>query len=447
MKKESGVKNKMKKLKMASCALVAGLMFSGLTPNVFAEDKISDVKSQINTQNDTLHKQQQERDELQKQMNDLNKTIQGLDKSVQENASKLDETTKKVSDTEQLIENKNKDIAELQTKIAKREELLRKRLVALQEQPNTNIVTEVLVNSKNVADLVDRLASVSKIMESDEDIMKTQQEDQTNVKKDVETVKEKQKELKEAQAQIETAKKELDVEKEKKATAVNDLSGKMDTVVTTMTSTEGQLKELEQQALKLQQIAEKEAQEKAAQEAAAQKQAEQAAKEAQAQQAAPAQAPAEQAAPANNAGQAQKEEPKKEEPKKEEKKPAPPTPPTPPTTPTHGVIGKAQQYLGLPYVWGSASPSNGGFDCSGFISYVFGVGRQDVAGYWNSVSKVSSPQPGDLVFFQGTYKAGPSHIGIYVGNDQMIHAGDKGIAYSSLSSSYNQKHFLGYGRF
>ncbi|WP_377863873.1 NlpC/P60 family protein [Bacillus sp. R86525] len=442
MKKESGVKNKMKKLKMASCALVAGLMFSGLTPNVFAEDKISDVKSQINTQNDTLHKQQQERDELQKQMNDLNKTIQGLDKSVQENASKLDETTKKVADTEQLIENKNKDIAELQTKIAKREELLRKRLVALQEQPNTNVVTEVLVNSKNIADLVDRLNSVSKILESDEDIMKTQQEDQTSVKKDVETVKEKQKELKEAQAQIETAKKELDVEKEKKATAVNDLSGKMDTVVTSMTSTEGQLKDLEKQALQLQRIAEEEAQAKAAQEAAAQKQAEQAAKEAQAQQAAPA--PAEQAAPANNAGQAQKEEPKKEAPKKEKPAPAPAPAPTPPAP---GVIGKAQQYLGMPYVWASASPSNGGFDCSGFISYIYGVGRQDVAGYWNSVSKVSSPQPGDLVFFQGTYKAGPSHIGIYVGNDQMIHAGDKGIAYSSLSSSYNQKHFLGYGRF
>lgn len=444
-KKESGVKNKMKKLKMASCALVAGLMFSGLTPNVFAEDKISDVKSQINTQNDTLHKQQQERDELQKQMNDLNKTIQGLDKSVQENAAKLDETTKKVSDTEQLIEKKNKDIAELQTKIAKREELLRKRLVALQEQPNTNVVTEVLVNSKNVADLVDRLTSVSKILESDEDIMKTQQEDQASVKKDVATVKEKQKELKEAQAQIETAKKELDAEKEKKATAVNDLSGKMDTVVTSMTSTEGQLKELEKQALQLQRIAEEEAQAKAAQEAAAQKQAEQAAKAAQAQ---PAQAPAEQAAPANNGGQVQKEEPKKEvpkkeEPKKEDKKPEP----TPGPAPTPGVIGKAQQYLGLPYVWGSASPSNGGFDCSGFISYVFGVGRQDVNGYWHSVSKVSSPQPGDLVFFQGTYKAGPSHIGIYVGNGQMIHASDKGIAYGDINSSYNQKHFLGYGRF
>ncbi|MBK5508006.1 C40 family peptidase [Bacillus sp. TH12] len=449
MKKESGVKNKMKKLKMASCALVAGLMFSGLTPNVFAEDKISDVKSQINTQNDTLHKQQQERDELQKQMNDLNKTIQGLDKSVQENASKLDETTKKVSDTEQLIENKNKDIAELQTKIAKREELLRKRLVALQEQPNTNIVTEVLVNSKNVADLVDRLASVSKIMESDEDIMKTQQEDQTNVKKDVETVKEKQKELKEAQAQIETAKKELDVEKEKKATAVNDLSGKMDTVVTTMTSTEGQLKELEQQALKLQQIAEKEAQEKAAQEAAAQKQAEQAAKEAQAQQAAPAQAPAEQAAPANNAGQAQKEEPKKEEVKK-------PTPtPTPvPVPDTQGgrqdVVEKARGLVGLKYVWGSASISNGGFDCSGLISYVYGLGRQDTRSLWSSVQKISASEakPGDLIFLQGTYREGVSHVGIYIGGGQIIHAADEstGVTYGSVNSSYNQKHFLGYGR-
>lgn len=430
----------MKKLKMASCALVAGLMFSGLTPNAFAEDNISDVKSQINTQNDTLHKQQQERDELQKQMNELNKTIQGLDKSVQENASKLDETTKKVADTEQLIEKKNKDIAELQTKIAKREDLLRKRLVALQEQPNTNVVTEVLVNSKNVADLVDRLTSVSKILESDEDIMKTQQEDQANVKKDVATVKEKQKELKEAQAQIETAKKELDAEKAKKETAVNDLSGKMDTVVTTMTSTEDQLKELEKQALQLQRMAEQEAQAKAAQEAAAQKQAEQAAKE--------VQAPAQQVAPANNGGQAQKEEPKQEAPKqetpkKEEKKPEP----TPGPAPAPGVIGKAQQYLGMPYVWGSASPSKGGFDCSGFISYIFGVGRQDVNGYWNSVSKVSSPQPGDLVFFQGTYKAGPSHIGIYVGNGQMIHASDKGIAYGDINSSYNKKHFLGYGQF
>ncbi|WP_144568979.1 C40 family peptidase [Bacillus pseudomycoides] len=430
----------MKKLKMASCALAAGfMMFSVVTPNVFAE-KIEDVKTQINTQNDTLHKQQQERDELQKQMNDLNKTVQDLDTSVQENAAKLDETTKKVEETQALIEKKNQNIADLQTKIAKREELLRKRLVALQEQPNTNVVTEVVVNSKNIADLVDRLTSVSKILESDEDIMTTQQQDQATVKKDVETVKEKQKELKEAQVKIETAKKELDAEKAKKQEAVNDLSGKMDTVVNSMTSTEGQLKELEKQALYLQQLAEKEAQEKAAQEAAAKKQAEQ------------AQQPAQQTAPANNGEQAKKEDVKPApapapannggQAKKEETKPAP--------APKGGVIGKAESLIGMKYVWGSSSPSNGGFDCSGLVSYVYGLGHQTTSSLWGSVQKISASeaQPGDLIFLQGTYRAGVSHVGIYIGNGQMIHAADEktGVTRGSVNSSYNQAHFLGYGR-
>ncbi|PFW90615.1 N-acetylmuramoyl-L-alanine amidase [Bacillus pseudomycoides] len=433
----------MKKLKMASCALAAGfMMFSVVTPNVFAE-KIEDVKTQINSQNDTLHKQQQERDELQKQMNDLNKTVQDLDTSVQENAAKLDETTKKVEETQALIEKKNQNIADLQTKIAKREELLRKRLVALQEQPNTNVVTEVVVNSKNIADLVDRLTSVSKILESDEDIMTTQQQDQATVKKDVETVKEKQKELKEAQVKIETAKKELDAEKAKKQEAVNDLSGKMDTVVNSMTSTEDQLKELEKQALYLQQLAEKEAQEKAAQEKAAQ---EAAAKK----QAEQAQQPAQQTAPANNGEQAKKEDVKPApapannggQAKKEETKSAP--------APKGGVIGKAESLIGMKYVWGSSSPSKGGFDCSGLVSYVYGLGHQTTSSLWGSVQKISASeaQPGDLIFLQGTYRAGVSHVGIYIGNGQMIHAADErtGVTYGNVNSSYNQAHFLGYGR-
>ena len=99
----------------------------------------------------------------------------------------------------------------------------------------------------------------------------------------------------------------------------------------------------------------------------------------------------------------------------------------------------------MPYVWGSASPSNGGFDCSGFISYIHGVGRQDVAGYWNSTSHISDPQPGDLIFFQGTYKPGISHIGIYVGNNRMFHAGDP-IGYADLNTPYWQQHFAGYGK-
>ena len=75
--------------------------------------------------------------------------------------------------------------------------------------------------------------------------------------------------------------------------------------------------------------------------------------------------------------------------------------------------------------------------------------RTSVAGYWGMVTKISDPQPGDLVFLQNTYKAGPSHLGIYLGNGEYIHAADEttGVIKSKINSSYTQKHFLGYARF
>lgn len=397
----------MKKIKIASCALAAGfMMFSVVTPNAFAED----VNTQIQQQNDTLHKQQQERDEIQKQMNELNKKIEELDKSVKENESKVAETKKQIEEAQKTIEQKDKEIAELQTKIAQREELLRKRLVALQEKPNTNVVTEVVVNSKSFADLLDRLTSVSQILNSDQDIMKTQQDDQAKVKKDVTLIRDKQKELKDAQAKLETAKKDLDGQKAQQQAAANDLSAKMQTVVNSMTSTESQLKELEKQALVLQRISEQQA-------AAAN--------------------PTPNPAPASNPAPAPAPKPA---PHDGEVQPKP--------VPEPGVIGKAKSLVGMKYVWGSSSPSNGGFDCSGLVSYVYGLGHQTTSSLWASVQKVSDPQPGDLVFLQGTYRAGVSHVGIYIGGGQMIHAADEstGVTYGNLSSSYNQQHFLGYGR-
>ncbi|WP_240514403.1 C40 family peptidase, partial [Bacillus cereus] len=117
-----------------------------------------------------------------------------------------------------------------------------------------------------------------------------------------------------------------------------------------------------------------------------------------------------------------------------------------------GVVDLATKLLGKPYVFGADGPN--AFDCSGFISYVFKnngykIGRNSVAGYWGMVTKISDPQPGDLVFLQNTYKPGPSHLGIYVGNGEYIHAADEttGVIKSKINSSYTQKHFLGYARF
>ena len=114
------------------------------------------------------------------------------------------------------------------------------------------------------------------------------------------------------------------------------------------------------------------------------------------------------------------------------------------------IIKEAEKYLGYPYVWGGSSPSTS-FDCSGFVSYVYNqcgwdFGRLGAQGLYNISARTSSPKPGDLVFFTGTYDTpGISHVGIYVGDGWMLHCGDP-ISYANLNTSYWQSHFYAYGK-
>ena len=114
------------------------------------------------------------------------------------------------------------------------------------------------------------------------------------------------------------------------------------------------------------------------------------------------------------------------------------------------ILAEAEKYIGYPYVWGGYKPSTS-FDCSGFVSYVYNqcgwdFGRLGAQGLYNLSTRTSSPRPGDLVFFTGTYDTpGVSHCGIYVGDGWMLHCGDP-IGYANLNSSYWQSHFYAYGR-
>ncbi|MEN2766224.1 NlpC/P60 family protein [Ornithinibacillus xuwenensis] len=109
-----------------------------------------------------------------------------------------------------------------------------------------------------------------------------------------------------------------------------------------------------------------------------------------------------------------------------------------------GIIQTAYAYVGTPYVWGGTSPS--GFDCSGFLQFVYNTEGisipRTVTDIWNFGSPVGSPSVGDVVFFE-TYKPGPSHAGIYLGDGKFIHAGLDGVEVSNMYTSYWEQRYLG----
>lgn len=112
------------------------------------------------------------------------------------------------------------------------------------------------------------------------------------------------------------------------------------------------------------------------------------------------------------------------------------------------IVSVAKQYLGVPYVWGGTSPS--GFDCSGFVQYVFrqcgySVTRTADTQYYDGTPvSYSNLQAGDLVFFVNTYAtSGISHIGIYIGGGQFIHCANGGVKISSLGESYYSSRYYG----
>lgn len=114
------------------------------------------------------------------------------------------------------------------------------------------------------------------------------------------------------------------------------------------------------------------------------------------------------------------------------------------------IMDEALKYQGWPYVFGGRTP-NTSFDCSGIVEYTYSKVGINLFGtaqtQWDKTQRVNDPKPGDLVFFHSTYDTSNyiTHVGIYVGNNQMYHAGDP-IGYADLGKPYFQQHFAGYGR-
>ncbi|MNW56483.1 putative endopeptidase p60 precursor [compost metagenome] len=119
------------------------------------------------------------------------------------------------------------------------------------------------------------------------------------------------------------------------------------------------------------------------------------------------------------------------------------------------LIAEAEKYLGYPYVWGGSKPSTS-FDCSGFVCYVldksgvYPMSRTTAQGIFNQCAKIppGESKPGDIIFFTGTYdSSGPvSHVGIYVGDNMMLHCASGGVQYARTDTKYWTEHFYAMGR-
>lgn len=114
------------------------------------------------------------------------------------------------------------------------------------------------------------------------------------------------------------------------------------------------------------------------------------------------------------------------------------------------AIQAANAVLGTPYKYGGTTTD--GFDCSGFVNYIFNsIGVQmerksSLMYFEQDTTKVTQPVPGDLVFFKNTFIPTVSHMGIYIGNNEFIHAGSKGITVSNVQDKYWAERFVAYKR-
>jgi len=114
-----------------------------------------------------------------------------------------------------------------------------------------------------------------------------------------------------------------------------------------------------------------------------------------------------------------------------------------------GLIRTAYRFVGTPYVWGGASPS--GFDCSGYVWYVYrqmGISIPRTADVQFAAGRpiAGDPSPGDLVFFQ-TYDYGASHVGLYLGNGQFLNALGAKVHIDNFGTEYFRSRYLGARRF
>ncbi|KOY80375.1 C40 family peptidase [Lysinibacillus macroides] len=336
-------------------------------------------------------------EETSQQMIEKKAQIDAEVKKLQEELTKLqkeiDAKVKVFNQVQAEIKEVDASIVETKKRIEQRSKILSERMAAYQAQDNTvGVYLNVVLEAKSFADLMDRVVAVKTLMDADQELVDQQEADKAILEQQKATLDEKQKELQKQFQELQQKESEMEVKKAENEAKSLALKAQIAT-------------KQEEERL--------EAERKAAEEEAARLRALQAATPV------VQNGASQQIAVGSGAG----------------------------TASSGGAIATAKQFLGRSYVWGGSNPSTG-FDCSGLVQWSYkqaGVSLPRTASQqYLSTQRISASEArvGDLVFF--SYGSGVAHVGIYLGNNTMINAQNKGVVIESLDW-WNQ-YLVGFGR-
>lgn len=235
--------------------LTAGtlVVFPSFTYAESNQNQLNSIDSQLSSKQEDLQNKQQQKSQIETDISSLQKKLDDLQAAASTNEQQLKATNGEILQTQNQIKEKQSRIAALEQQIAKRQELIKKRLQSVQEQPRTNLITEVVANSGNLADLIENLYSVTLILNSDNDILRAQDRDQQEVKNEKTAIESKQNELKNYELTLKQKQQDLDSNKQQQQTVMNAMNDKLKQTTKDIMSTEEAQKLLESQKSALQQ--------------------------------------------------------------------------------------------------------------------------------------------------------------------------------------------------
>lgn len=184
--------------KRISSLVLAGLICFTSTVAVKAEsndEKLNNMQQQLQNNNNDIQQKEQEKQAVMKDIEGIQKELSDLNNTITKNKEEQDAIQRKIDETHKQIEQKMKEIINLENKVLMRKDIMRKRIVSVQDSSNVNLVVEVIVDSKNIADFLQRVTAVSTIMDADKEILRLQEQDLRQIEADKKIIDEKEKSL------------------------------------------------------------------------------------------------------------------------------------------------------------------------------------------------------------------------------------------------------------